>query len=186
MDCKIFMRWSDGVKFAVPFLANGPQDIIDGLTKFRQTSRKNAHLHVFVPYSAGGHWCDPIHSEHIIASGSGDRLAVRPHAATVLKSGLISEAIIDFSIADCERFIEAAKKTFWLWATGTDRDYEPVAMRDSLTVLREDLVANIRWAANDDLVPLPSEESDPAALRALAIRYGLGRDFERAYPAGRE
>lgn len=183
MDYKIFMRWSDGVKFAVPFLANVPQDIIDGLTKFRQTSGKNAHLHVFVPHSAGGHWCDPIHSQHIIEPGSGDKIAVRPHAATVLKSGLVSEAIIGFSIADCERFIEAAKKTFWMWGTGINRDYESYAMRDNQVILRTDLIYNIRRASNDDLIPMPSEENNPAILQKLANRYGMKRDFERAYPS---
>ena len=180
------MRWSDGVGFAVPFHVNGPQDIIDGLNRFRQESDKNAHLHVFVPHSAGGNWCDPIHNEHIIDPGAGDRLSVRPHTATVLKSGLVSEAIVGFSVSDCERFIESARKTFWMWATGTDRDYETYAMRNNLTILRSDLICNIRRAANDDLVPMPSEENDPAVLRKLASRYGLKRDFERAYPTEME
>jgi hypothetical protein len=185
MDHKIFMRWSDGVGFAVPFLVNGVQNIIDGLEQFRQVSDKNAHLHVFIPHSAGGHWCDPIHSEHIIAPGGGDKLAVRSHVATALKSGLVSEAIVGFSTADCERFIEAAHKTFMLWATGTDRNYEPCAMRDNLTILRADLIYNIRRASNDDLIPMPSQEDNPDILRTLASRYGLKRDFDRAFPAGR-
>jgi len=32
-------------------------------------------------------------------------------------------------------------------------------MRDSPAVLREDLIANIRRASNDDLVPMPFEEA---------------------------
>jgi hypothetical protein len=182
MEHKIFMRWSDGVEFAVPFLVNGPQDINDGLKRFRQKSDKNAHLHVFVPHSGGGYWVDPIHQEHIISAGNGDKRAVRPHAATV-KSGLVSEAIVGFDATECERFIEAARKTFHVWATGgTDSNYESYAMRDNLTILREDLVANIRRASDDDLIPMPSEENDPAVLWKLANQYGLRRDFERAYP----
>lgn len=180
MDHKIFMRWSDGVGFAVPFLVNGPQDINDGLKRFRQKSDKNAHLHVFVPHSGGGYWVDP-HQEHIISAGNGDKRAVRPHASTVLKSGLVSEAIVGFDATECERFIEAARKTFHVWATGTG-NYESYAMRDNLTILREDLVANIRRASDDDLIPMPSEENDPAVLWKLANQYGLRRDFERAYP----
>lgn len=183
MENKLFMRWSDGQSFTVPFPVNGPEDVINALAQFRDVSDKNAHLHVFVPNSAGhGGWLDPIHRKHIISTGIGDRLAVRPHAETVLECGLISEAIVEFSESDCDRWIESAKKTFDMWQTGEDLDYSAYAMRDSLTVLRADLVANIRRASNDDLIPHPSEETDPAKLRSLANRYGLARDFERAYP----
>lgn len=181
-DAQVFMRWSDGVGFAIPFLVNTPGDIVEELIKFREMSDKNAHLHVFIPHSGGGCWVDPLHLKHIIAPGSGDKLAVRPHATTILKSGLISEEIIKFSADDCVRYWEAAQKTFQLWATDTNHNYTKYAMRDSLTILRADLVENIRRASNDDLIPSPLEENDPEKLRTLAFRYGLKRDFERAYP----
>jgi hypothetical protein len=166
MDRKIFMRWSDGKSFAVPFPVGKPADIAAGISKFRAVSNRNAHLHVFIPHSAGGHWCDPIHRKHIIAPGDGPH--VQAHPETILPSGLMSEEIIVFKEDDCDNLLDSAKKTFQLWETSIGQDYTECAMADSVTLLKTDLVANIRRAANDDLVPIPT---DHAKLLDLAKKY---------------
>lgn len=176
---KLFMRWSNRVNFAVPFEVKSPKDINTGLTEFRKHCDDNAELHVFIPH---GGWI-PIDEYHVMAPGAGaNNPRIIAHETLVRKDGLISEAISIFCNKDAPKIMKYAKKTFRTWATPGGQDYTECAMRDSLTILRNDLVANIRILADDDLIPSPSEENNPEALYELAKQYNLTHDFAMAYP----
>ena len=188
MEKNLVMRWSDGFSFAVPFIVDNKQTIRDNLIVFQQSSTCNAELHVFIPSGRRGAWATPRHGSHVIVRGLKTNMQVNPHKQYVRPDGLVFEEITLFSDDDLDEIIAMAHKTMMTWGTSDEnRQFFPpecvvYALQDSLALLRSDLVYNIRWAANNNLIPAPSDENNPKKLYTLARKYRLLDDFRLAYP----
>ena len=195
MEIKLYLRWSDGADYTLPFEYAQPLDIPAGLVHYREQEPKRApesrlriaQLHVAVPYGkTGGCWMLAGHNLHVVhvPGRASDPWDANPQPG-VTASNLVREPVLytgpDSTPQMWERVARDCRETAYVW--GSWRDVTPdglraFAMLDDISMRQADVIHNVGSNLDEDYWP-----SDPAEQQKMAAEAGLEREYRRAFAA---